>query len=563
MLSRIFGKKIDNVRVVPISLKIIIIFTVILLISNFSTHYISLIMNRGELDKYINRLLIRDLKDLHVFLTNQHDIFLYTDDEDKSYKAIEDSARWNLKNTNSMAIGWHTEKDFVFYVQESGSLTANDKVLLKERFQNIQKTGRQEGPIQIELESGSYFGAFKYNQLWDIYAFRAEDINELYFTSRQNFLYISLIIVIFSIICMGVGIYILRHILRFVSHISNNIMRMEQSQELTLIDMDGAVNDDIAYLGMAFNSLSSTINNLMTIFKKFVARDIAQRAYKEREIRLEGKKRYLTVLFTDIKRFTYMTETLGTDIIKLLNIHYDQAIRYIHDCNGDIGSIIGDALLAIFGGFEEYEGNKSLQAVEAGYRILEVAEQLRVKMREQEQKILSDEGKLTAAQQKVLDAVLLEVGVGIDGGEVFYGNIGSNERMVNTVIGDNVNSSSRLEGLTRVYNVPIITSEYVKNEIMETTDDYFFLELDRVLVKGKTEGKLIFWPFKISEITMEMRDHIDNYLMGLNHYYNGEWDKAHKLFKNNLIPASEVFLIRTSQHKLPVNWSGIWTMESK
>ena len=104
----------------------------------------------------------------------------------------------------------------------------------------------------------------------------------------------------------------------------------------------------------------------MTIFKKFVARDIAQQAYKEREIRLEGRKRYLTILFTDIKRLTYMTETLGTDIIKLLNIHYEKAIRHIHDSNGDIGSIIGDALLAVFGGFEEQESNKSLQDVEAG-----------------------------------------------------------------------------------------------------------------------------------------------------------------------------------------------------
>lgn len=563
MFDRILGKKISNVRVVPISLKIIIIFTVILLISNFSTHYISLVMNRGELDKYINRLLIRDLKDLHVFLTNQHDIFLYTGDEQKSFEAVEESAKWNLKNSNSLALGWNSEKDFVFYVQESHSLTDMDRNLLKTQFEELRAENRQEGPLQIELESGSYFGAYKYNKLWDLYAFRAEDIDELYFTSRQNFIYISFIIIIFSIICMGVGIYVLRHILRFVSHISNNIMRMEQSQELTLIDMDGATNDDIAYLGMAFNSLSSTINNLMTIFKKFVARDIAQRAYKEREIRLEGKKRYLTVLFTDIKRFTYMTETLGTDIIKLLNIHYDQAIRYIHDSNGDIGSIIGDALLAIFGGFEEQQGNKSLQAVEAGYNILEVAERLRVKMREQEKSILETEGFLTSAQQKVLDAVLLEVGVGIDGGEVFYGNIGSKERMVNTVIGDNVNSSSRLEGLTRVYNVPIITSEYVRDEIISSTDDYYFLELDRVLVKGKTEGKLIYWPIKKSEITIEMQDQIDNYLMGLNYYYRGEWDEAHKLFKNNTLPAAEIFRTRTTMYELPVNWTGVWTMESK
>jgi len=84
----------------------------------------------------------------------------------------------------------------------------------------------------------------------------------------------------------------------------------------------------------------------MTIFRTFVTQDLVQRAYKEGEIRLEGSQQELTILFSDIKGFTYMTETLGNDIINLLNLHYDQAIREIHSHNGIVGSIIGDALLA-------------------------------------------------------------------------------------------------------------------------------------------------------------------------------------------------------------------------
>jgi class 3 adenylate cyclase len=326
--------------------------------------------------------------------------------------------------------------------------------------------------------------------------------------------------------------------------------------------MDGAVNDDVAYLVMAFNTLSITISNLLNIFKKFVARDIAAIAYKEKEIRLEGEKRKLSILFTDIKRFTNITEVLGTDIIKLLNIHYEQAIKLIHEQNGDIGSIIGDALLAIFGVMNENE-DKSLQAVISGYAILDAAAELRESMKIQEKKILETRGTMTLEEEKVLEAVMLEVGVGIDGGEVFYGNIGSNERMVNTVIGDNVNSSSRLEGLTRFYKVPIITSCYIKDEVERISQDYYFIELDQVVVKGKTEGKHIFWPIRINTIDAEKRHQIDLFNKALQLYYTGEWQEASPLFKTCTLEPSTVFIERIKSKRPPEDWNGIWKMNEK
>ncbi|MBI9103062.1 MAG: adenylate/guanylate cyclase domain-containing protein [Spirochaetales bacterium] len=563
MFEKILGKNISGVRVVPISVKIILIFTVILLVSNFSTNYVSLVMNRGELNKYINRLLIRDLKDLHVFMTNQHDIYLFSDDKEKSVDAIKESAQWNLKNENSLALGWNQDDGYMFIVPENHGLSNTDLQRLKDVFIEYNIQDITEGPVQVSLQKGEYFGAFKYNELWDAYIFRGEDTNELYAASRRNFIYISMIIILISVVCMTIGIYMLRFILRYVTHISNSIMAMQENQDLTLIDMDGAVNDDITYLGMAFNSLSSTINNLMNIFKKFVARDIAAQAYKEREIRLEGKKRYLTVLFTDIKRFTNMTETLGNDIIKLLNLHYDQAIRRIHAENGDIGSIIGDALLAIFGAMHEEGENKSLQAVRAGYEILNVASDLRNAMRKQAEKIVKTKEQLSTEEQKVLDAVLLEVGVGIDGGEVFYGNIGSTERMVNTVIGDNVNSSSRLEGLTRFYKVPVITSRYVKDEVEKDSKEYYFMELDMVMVKGKTEGKDIYWPVEIKEVDAEMQRQIDMYKKALQLYYDGDWREAIKYFRGCTLAPAAVFRERISRKNPPEDWNGVWTMTTK
>lgn len=95
------------------------------------------------------------------------------------------------------------------------------------------------------------------------------------------------------------------------------------------IDMKGSQADDVTFMGMAFNALSDTINKMMNIFQKFTNRDIVIKAYEEKRVRLEGSKRELTCLFSDIKSFTSMTEVLGTDIINLLNLHYTRVISII------------------------------------------------------------------------------------------------------------------------------------------------------------------------------------------------------------------------------------------
>ena len=258
-----------------------------------------------------------------------------------------------------------------------------------------------------------------------------------------------------------------------------------------------------------------------------------------------------------------MTETLGNDIISLLNMHYEKAIHHIRESGGIIGSIIGDALLAVFGTLPGHKGNKSYDAIMAAYNVQEVAAVLRMTMNERREELIRQHGAMTEAEERVYRAVLIEVGVGIDGGQVFYGNIGSSKRMTNTVIGDNVNAASRLEGLTRIYKVPVICSEYVRKEAESVSDDIRFVELDIVQVKGKTEGKKVYWPAKKEVIDDEVEKSLDEFSEGLKLYYDGDWPRAYKHFKACVLPLAEVFRFRTKDRKCPRGWNGIWTMTTK
>lgn len=421
--------------------------------------------------------------------------------------------------------------------------------------------GITEGSIYFNTQRGEFLGVYKYHEDWRCYFLRAELVSDMNSSTVKIFALISGIICIITVIFLWIGLVLFNKILSNIKRITEGLYRMQASQSMELIDLSGASNDDITYLGASFNSLSATINNLLGIFQKFVSKDVVNKAYSDHIIRLEGTQRELTMLFSDIKGFTYMTETLGNDIINLLNIHYDKVIHNIHQDDGVIGSIIGDAVLAMYGTFN-FQDNKSVQAVRSAWSITRVTAELREKLIFRRKEI-EETRPLTESEEKVFKAVLLDVGVGIDGGTVFYGNIGSSEHMTNTVIGDNVNSASRLEGLTRVYKIPVIVSEYVKNEVETATSAYKFIEIDTVQVKGKTEGKKIFFPIDVSSADEEIIRKYEIFQLGLQAYYDGDWKQARALFKTCELDVGKVFLERISIKQAPADWSGIWTMTTK
>lgn len=558
------GKKINNTRVVPVTIKIVMAFTLFILISNFTTNYINLVYNRSEHFKLLNELLTKDLKNIYQYCNNQFEIYKFDNNLEGSVESIEKRGRHSLKSSKGIIIGIKTDGGVLFQSSNVSKISSFPDTDALKIWTSLLDSNNDEGQANFTFNGEKYFGMYKYSDKWNAFIVRAEELNEFRAPSRRIFLVVGIIICIITMIVAFVGNRILRFLLRYINIMSTAIMDMIKDQQLSIIPLGGATNDDITYLGTAFNSLSNTVGNLVSIFQKFATKDVVQKAYQDHQVKLEGKKEDLTILFSDIKSFTFITETLGTDIIKLLNLHYDRAIREIVKLDGVIGSIIGDAILAVFGALEESTGNKSYNAVMAGYKLHEVTRILRKQMKEIKDDLQSKKGGLTRAEAKVYKAVLLEIGVGIDGGEVFYGTLGSYVQMTSTVIGDNVNSASRLEGLTRVYKVPVICSEYVKNDIEDNVEDhgYLFFEIDTVMVKGKTRGMKIYWPIHEKNIDARMEKQIAYYESGLKLFYSGDWKLASESFKNCKLPPAEEFRERT-QGKPPTQWKGIWEMTSK
>lgn len=556
--------KVGKTRIIPLGLKILIIFITIILLSNFATNYLSIQLSKKQIINLNNTIMVEQLKELYTNATNQFQIYNYSDNKEESLEALRQVAISGFSNKNSVAIGVTPEGDILFSACNNHRLKwdhfYDDEKLkqLNEDYNNDIK----EGSVSFENVDGAYFGVYKFQADWGYYLIRAEKRSDLDANTKNVYLYTLLIIIILTIAFVVIGWVILRHEFRPVQKITKDLYEMQQHKQLELIDLSHAKNDDITYLAASFNSLSSSVNNLLGTFQKFVPKDVVAKAYTDQGIGLEGSQRELAMLFSDIKSFTYRTETLGNDIIDVLNVHYNRVIHNVHANAGVVGSIIGDAILAVYGTLES-KRSKSYNAILAAWDITHATADLRhtMKLRREE---IEKKRKLTESEEKIFIAVSLDVGVGIDGGNVFYGNIGSNEHMANTVIGDNVNSASRLEGLTRIYHLPVIVSEYIMNEVMNETARFRFFEIDTVQVKGKTQGKKIYFPFDTNEMDKELLAKYEIFEQGLSSYYEGDWKNARKQFKNCDLPElTEVFLERMGNKGAPEGWNGIWAMTTK
>jgi adenylate cyclase len=266
------------------------------------------------------------------------------------------------------------------------------------------------------------------------------------------------------------------------------------------------------------------------------------------KLKLGGDKKDLTVMFSDIRGFTTISEKLSPEeLVRLLNEYLTAMTNIVFKYEGLLDKYIGDAIMAVFGA--------PLDQPDHAERACRTALEM-----------MAELGKL----QKKWEAEgrpVIRIGVGLNTGDMVVGNMGSDMRFDYTVMGDNVNLASRLEGINKEYNTSIVISESTHEKVK---DRLFCRELDSVRVKGKQ------LPVKIYELISEIKDagpwadFMPVYTNGLDLYKKGDWDNAAAAFRKalELRPGdgvSGLYISRCNELKNspPENWDGVFTMTRK
>jgi len=206
-------------------------------------------------------------------------------------------------------------------------------------------------------------------------------------------------------------------------------------------------------------------------FGLYLNPELARRVSEQPELlELGGQKRSLTVLFSDIRGFTSISEKLEPEaLVELLNVYLGEMTDVIFERDGTLDKYIGDAIMAVWGA-PVAQPDQAARACLAAVEMMERMDGL-------------------ATEFAGRGWPVLEIGIGLHAGEMVVGNMGSERRLSYTVVGDNVNVGSRLEGLTKLYGASIIASE----EVLAAADGAVVArELDLVQVKGKARPVRIF-----------------------------------------------------------------------
>ena len=245
-------------------------------------------------------------------------------------------------------------------------------------------------------------------------------------------------------------------------------------------------------------------------FKQYVAPEIIEEILKDpNKLKLGGAKKELTIFFSDIRGFTTISEKFKPEeLVHFLNEYLSAMSNIVLKNKGVIDKYIGDAIMAFWGAPIEEKDNAKLAC--------ETSLEMQIELEKLNDK-LSKKGYPH-----------LNIGMGMNTGEVIVGNMGSNEKFDYTVIGDNVNLASRLEGLNKIYGTSIIISETT----YEKVKNYFLArDIDLVRVKGKTQPVRIYE--LIGKISGEKAkiEHLTMFNEALKEYRKQKFSSAQKLFK--------------------------------
>jgi adenylate cyclase len=231
-------------------------------------------------------------------------------------------------------------------------------------------------------------------------------------------------------------------------------------------------HDEIGHLGTALNEMAHGLRDrdrIKEIFGRYVTTQVSQELL-EKQITLGGERRRVTMLFSDIRNFTSMSEGMTPErIIEFLNDYFSEMVDAVFEHHGVLDKFIGDGMLAVFGSLDVVEGHERRAVLTA----------LRMKARL---------AKLNG-ERAMIGQPPIAIGIGVHTDEVIVGNIGSRKRLEYTVIGDGVNTCSRVEGLNKEFGTTILITDATYEQVR---DEFECRAMPEAPLKGKTKVPRVF-----------------------------------------------------------------------
>ncbi len=285
---------------------------------------------------------------------------------------------------------------------------------------------------------------------------------------------------------------------------------------------------------------------------RYLSQELAEELLKRDDATLGGERNDVSILFSDIRSASALTEGLeAEEIVALLNDYFEPMVEAIFKYQGIVDKYLGDGIMAVFGSPVPLE-NHAWCAVQTA-----------VEMRHQLAEL--------NARRVGINKKPIRIGIGINSDSVITGNIGSSKRMEFTVVGRGVNLASRLEDVSKQYGCDILISDTTYSAC---SDRIWARELDQIRIKGTTQPLPIYEVvgLRSEPISEQKRQAIELYHTGRKQYLKRQFREAWNKFVtivDELAPDDRAakLLMERSQHFVnnppPEDWDGVWTLTEK
>jgi adenylate cyclase len=346
---------------------------------------------------------------------------------------------------------------------------------------------------------------------------------------------------------------IIGNLLLSLSLIGLNFLVWQQSHFILAIALPLLMIITVSTFNLAYGFLheARARRELKGMFGQYVPPQLVQEMSDNPDASygFEGESREMTVMFSDIRSFTTISESLDASQLKqLLNRFFSPMTRIIFEQRGTIDKYVGDMIMAFWGAPLRNE-HHALHAVQAGLEMLHETEKLH--------RQFSEEG---------LPAV--HIGIGINTGTMNVGDMGSEYRRAYTVLGDAVNQGSRLEALTKFYGVSLLIGEQTHAQLNGAIP---CREVDLVRVKGKQEAVRIYEPLDLKQPPgVTVLQQLEQYTQALQAYRQMAWDKAELIFTqldtSESHPLYQLYIQRCIQYRNTppsCDWDGVYQHQQK